>query len=171
MELYEEVRADLESSIFSSLANEEAKSRNIDAQAFIAEEVTDKLRLFTDEEKASIETALLKRLFAKYTVKIALVEPAPVVQNISFDADDPQIGPASAPVTVVMFTDFQCPACSRTHPVLKRTLGRVRWTKFVSSFATSRSNEFTKTHSRRRSLQTQLRAQGKIRRIQRGALP
>ena len=122
MELYEEVRADLESSIFSSLANEEAKSRNIDAQAFIAEEVTDKLRLFTDEEKASIETALLKRLFAKYTVKIALVEPAPVVQNISFDADDPQIGPASAPVTVVMFTDFQCPACSRTHPVLKRTL-------------------------------------------------
>jgi hypothetical protein len=92
LQIYEEVRADLESSIFSALAAEEAKSRNIDAQAFIAEEITDKLRLFTDEEKSSIEMALMKRLFAKYAVKITLPEPAPLVQEILFDPDDPQTG-------------------------------------------------------------------------------
>jgi protein-disulfide isomerase len=65
---------------------------------------------------------LLRRLSAKYNVKILLPEPAPIVQNIAIEADDPQTGKASATVTVVMFTDFQCPACSSTHPVLKRTL-------------------------------------------------
>jgi protein-disulfide isomerase len=122
MEIFEEIRGDLESSIFSTLVAEEAKERNIDTGAFIAAEVTDKLRLWTDEERAAVETALMQRLFAKFNVKILLREPAPIVQNILIEPDDPQTGSPSAPVTVVMFTDFQCPACSRTHPVLKQTL-------------------------------------------------
>ncbi|MEP6705186.1 MAG: thioredoxin domain-containing protein, partial [Acidobacteriota bacterium] len=121
-EIFEEIRGDLEPSIFSALAAEEAKSRNLDTGAFIAAEITDKLRLFTDEERQEVETALMRKLFTKYNVKILLREPTPIVQNILIEADDPQTGSAAAPVTVVMFTDFQCPACSRTHPVLKRTL-------------------------------------------------
>jgi protein-disulfide isomerase len=122
MEVFEELRGDLEASIFSTLVGEEAKERNIDTGAFIAAEVTDKLRLWTDEERAAVEAALMKRLFTKYGVKILLREPPPIVQNILIETDDPQAGSAAAPVTVVMFTDFQCPACSRTHPVLKQTL-------------------------------------------------
>ncbi|HUR99002.1 MAG TPA: thioredoxin domain-containing protein [Pyrinomonadaceae bacterium] len=122
IEIFEEIRGDLEPAIFSALVAEEAKSRNLDTGSFIAAEITDKLRLYTDEERASIETALMRRLFEKYNVKINLREPAPIVQNILVEADDPQTGSTSAPVTVVMFTDFQCPACSRTHPVLKQTL-------------------------------------------------
>src|SRR5688572_22204999 len=121
VQVFEEVVADLEASIFSTLVAQEAKARNIDTGSFIATEITDKLRAFTDEERAAIESDLMQRLFAKYNVKILLRGPTPIVQNVSVD-DDPQTGPAGAPVTVVMFTDFQCPACSRTHPVLKQAL-------------------------------------------------
>jgi protein-disulfide isomerase len=68
-----------------------------------------------------LETALREKLFKKYNAKFSLKEIAPVVQNISTD-DDPAQGKATAPVTVVMFTDFQCPACAATHPALKKVL-------------------------------------------------
>ncbi|MCA1590426.1 MAG: DsbA family protein [Acidobacteria bacterium] len=119
--IYEELRAELESSILSTLVKREAETRNIDAAAFIAAEVTNKLRAFTNEERVFIEEDLQNRLFAKYKVRILLTEPEPLVQNISAD-DDPAIGKATAPVTVIMFSDFQCPACARTHPILKKVI-------------------------------------------------
>jgi len=126
---YEEVRGDLEISILNALIDEEAKAKNVEPGAIIAAEVTDKLREFSDEERERLESALMDRLFAKYQVKILLREPPVIAQSISVDSE-PSIGPAAAPVTIVMFSDFQCPACSRTHPVLKRVMaefpGKVR---------------------------------------------
>jgi protein-disulfide isomerase len=49
------------------------------------------------------------------------MEPAQPVQNISVD-DDPSRGDVNAPVTVVEFTDFQCPACAAMNPVLDEVL-------------------------------------------------
>jgi protein-disulfide isomerase len=74
-----------------------------------------------DEERARLEQALVDRLRSTAQIRILLPEPAGYVQKISTD-DDPSRGPVSAPVTVVMFTDFQCPACSATHPVLDEVL-------------------------------------------------
>jgi protein-disulfide isomerase len=121
MEIYEQLKSDLEGSIFSVLIAEEAAARNVDTGALIASEITDKLKEFSNEERAEVEGDLMRRLFAKYNVKILLTEPAPLVQPVSVD-DDPQTGNAAAPVTIVMFTDFQCPACSRTHPILKSAI-------------------------------------------------
>jgi protein-disulfide isomerase len=121
MQVYENLQADLEVAVLNTLVADEAKARNIDTGSFIAAEITDKLRTFTEDERAVIEGDLMRRLFTKYNVKILLPRPAPIVHNVSVD-DDPQTGSATAPVTIVMFTDFQCPACSGTHPVLKRAI-------------------------------------------------
>ena len=120
-EVYDETVYDLQNSIFSALVAQEARTRNIDTGDLIAVEVTNKLRDFSDEERAKLEEALQKKLSEKYSVKILLKEPEPVAHAVTAD-DDPVFGKASAPVTVIMFSDFQCSACSATHPVLKKLL-------------------------------------------------
>lgn len=113
--------SDLENSIFSTLLEQEAKARNVGVGDLIAAEITNKLREFSDEERFALQDALRKKLFEKYSVKITVKEPEPVAHNVSVD-DDPSLGKAEAPVTVIMFSDFQCSACAATHPVLKRAL-------------------------------------------------
>ena len=128
--IYENLRADLETAVLNALIEEEAKAKNTQPNNIIATEVTDKMREFSEAERAGLEAALMDRLFTKYEVKFFLKEPEVIAQNVSAD-DDPASGPVSASVTVVMFSDFQCPACARTHPVLKRVIaefdGKVRF--------------------------------------------
>jgi protein-disulfide isomerase len=72
-------------------------------------------------------TAMLEDLRARNEVRILLEPPRVAVQ---VDAA-PARGPASAPVTLVEFSDFQCPYCKRLGPTLKqleeRYEGKVRF--------------------------------------------
>jgi len=120
-EFYDELSADLGDAIYNKLLLDEAAAQKIDASTLIAREVTSKMKDYSDAEREKLEGDFRDRLFTKYSVKILLKVPEPIVQTIS-SADDPAVGPADAPVTVVMFSDFQCPACSATHPILKQVL-------------------------------------------------
>lgn len=48
--------------------------------------------------------------------------PADTVYAIPVPARAPSRGPANAPVTIQIFSDFQCPFCSRVRPTLDRLL-------------------------------------------------
>ncbi len=64
------------------------------------------------------EEILLLVSSKKKTVQLAVLE---FVQEINI-AGSPFKGAADAPVTIVLFTDFQCPYCARIVPVLNEVL-------------------------------------------------
>lgn len=69
-------------------------------------------------EQQKRQQAFLKTLRQRYAVKVALRAP-----QVDVDADDdPFTGPATAPVTIIEFSDFQCPYCRRVQPTIKRLL-------------------------------------------------
>jgi protein-disulfide isomerase len=111
----------LEEKIFNDLIIEEASARNIATNDLIAQEVTNKMKEFSDEENEELMEILREGLFEKYGVKIFLKGAEQFVQKISVDGS-PSKGPMDAPVTIVMFSDFQCSACAAAHPMLQKVI-------------------------------------------------
>lgn len=152
LRVYEAERLAVEAKISELLMDAEARRRRISRDELIRIEISNKTRRPTDdeivkfyeankariegdlnarradiatyleqEERSRLEQALVARLRSTASVRILIPEPEGYMQKISTD-DDPSRGAPNAPVTVVMFTDFQCPACSGTHPVLNEVL-------------------------------------------------
>lgn len=123
--IYEAVKQSLEETIFNELLSAEAAEKKVSTNDIIAAEVSDKMKDFSDEERYVLMSALKNRLYTKYKVNFSYKEPETIAQNISTD-DDPSQGAATAPVTIVMFSDFQCPACAAAHPVLKNVIAEYK---------------------------------------------
>jgi protein-disulfide isomerase len=152
LETYGLTKQRAEQLVDDMLLLEEARRRQIGPEQIIRSEISDKIRNPTEEEVAkfysdnkarvsgdlnsvrnqvalylqnesrrNLEKDLSARLRKNANIQWLITEPAQPVQNISVD-DDPSRGDVSAPVTVVEFTDFQCPACAAMHPVLEDVL-------------------------------------------------
>jgi protein-disulfide isomerase len=76
------------------------------------DQVADRIRRFLDGQRESEVKATLRQR-AKVEV---LLEPP----RITVAAEGPSIGPAGAPVTIVEFSDFQCPYCARAGAIVKQ---------------------------------------------------
>jgi protein-disulfide isomerase len=128
--VFDVVKFALNELIYNSLISVEAGSLNLETNELIAREITDKLRESSAVSQSELETNFRRQLFAKYKTQILLKEPVPLKLEIS-TANAPSRGNPGAPVTVVMFSDFQCSACAATHPVLQKVLaeyeGKVRF--------------------------------------------
>jgi protein-disulfide isomerase len=75
-------------------------------------------RYLQDQQSESARASLIADL-RKSGPDVRVLFDAPR-NEIEVSADDPVIGPASAPVTLVEFSDFQCPFCQRVAPTLKQ---------------------------------------------------
>jgi len=115
----------LEEKIFNDLILFEAQSLGVASNDLIAEEITNKIKDFSGYEEEFLTAKLRKRLFEKYNVKILFEGPKSSIQNISTQ-DKPSKGNPSATVVIVMFSDFQCPACAATHPLLEAILNEYK---------------------------------------------
>ena len=73
------------------------------------------------QEQARLRQALLVSLRRQTNIRITLPEAELPILPVSAD-DDPSIGPADAPVTIVEFSDFECPYCRQSVQVIKEVL-------------------------------------------------
>ena len=152
LEAYELAKNRVDQLVDDTLLLEEARRRQIGPEQIIRTEISDKVRPPTDDEvtkfynenksriagdlnsvrnqvaiylqnesRQRLEKDLSARLRKDANIRWLITEPPQPVQNISVD-DDPSRGDANAPVTIVEFTDFQCPACAAMHPILDEVL-------------------------------------------------
>ncbi len=116
--VYDLVESSLRMIVDAAVYQLEAQTLMIPVNELIKREITGKMKEFSPEESERLERALKDRLYQKYRVKYFITEPKPFIQNVSAD-DDPFIGKANAQVTVVVFADYECPACAAIHSVIK----------------------------------------------------
>lgn len=82
------------------------------------EQVADQIRSFlVTQKETDAKAALIKELKKKHGVKVTLDAPR---IDIPISASEPSKGPADAKVTIVEYSDFQCPFCSKGAATVKQ---------------------------------------------------
>lgn len=95
------------------------------------EELKKQIKAYLEGQKVYEEIVKYARsLRGPYQVEISLEEPPLPFTWVSL-GDSPVLGPADAPVTIVEFSDYLCPACRVAHGIVKKVReaypGKIRW--------------------------------------------
>jgi protein-disulfide isomerase len=148
--LYEARRIAIDQLVADALLNQEAAARKLDPAALVAQEITAKVALPTDDDAAvwfgqnqqrlqgatldqtrdAIKAFLLQErtLTARQEYLDELRSKASVEilldapRQVVAAAGRPAKGPDDAPVEIVEFSDFQCPYCLSAFPTVNRIL-------------------------------------------------
>ncbi len=147
---YEALSEGLDEMISEQLMEKEAKSRNVTTEQLVATEITAKIpdpsdadiQKVYDSNKAQLQgqtldqvkpriveflkqqggaerqEAFIEELKKKYPTTVALKPP---VVNVA-TAGRPEMGAANAPVTIIAFSDYECPYCKRAHTVVDEVM-------------------------------------------------
>jgi protein-disulfide isomerase len=147
---FEVLSEGLDELVSEQLLEKEAKARNVTSQQLVATEITAKVAEPTDAEiqkvyddnKAQLQgqtldqvkpriveflkqqkgaerqEAFITELKAKYKTSVALKPPKVDVAT----AGRPSRGNEQAPVTIIEFSDYECPFCKRAEPTVKKVL-------------------------------------------------
>jgi protein-disulfide isomerase len=147
-QVYKLRKDELELSVNDTLLVQEAQKRKITTNALLDAEVkprtvtAENAQAFYDQNKDRVsgdfaqtkeaiirylqqievreaERAFVEKLRGAASIQVFLVAPESPVFSIATD-NQPSLGNANAPVTIVAFTDYQCPSCAALHPELER---------------------------------------------------
>ena len=147
---YEALSEGLDEMVSEQLFEKEAKSRNVTVEQLEATEITAKVpepsdadvQKVYDENKSQLgnqtldqvkpriveflkqqkagerQQAFVEELKAKYKTTINLKPPVVEVST----AGRPARGPDKAPITIIAFSDYQCPYCKRAHATVEQVM-------------------------------------------------
>ena len=164
--LYDGRRAALEAIVADALIAEAAKTRGLSSEAYVQAEISKRMKPVTDTDVAvfyqsnvgqmegrplEVMAPAITRYLTeqrenetRLTLVNELRKTGPAVRllmeaprfDVALSDTDPSLGSAKAPVTLIEFSDFQCPFCQRVAPTLKKihqTYGdkvRIVWKDF-----------------------------------------
>jgi len=149
-QVYQARKNEIDVNINDTLLTQEAQKRKITTNALLDTEVKakpvteDQARTFFEQNKERVsgefaqtkdaiinylqqmelrlaERAFVEKLRAAASIQVFLNVPESPVFKIS-TTNQPSLGDANAAVTIVAFTDYQCPSCAAIHPALERVV-------------------------------------------------